>query len=338
MCQTAIQRPRTDDRPLWDIFFALRGYPAVLIAHEMKLFQLLGEGSKTLNEVCRSLTIARRPAEALLAVSTSLGFIWFRDGKYSLTPIGEDYLLPSSPTYYGHYFDAFLQNSSFASLRDAVMNDRPQGRYSAQGNPFAAWHAEEAQSFTRAMHSASFASALAWPTHIDLSSNEMMLDIGGGSGAHAIGAVSTWPRLRAVILDKPAVCGIAKSFIERYELETRITTHSADFFSDAFPAADVHFYGMVFHDWPEAKCRLLARKSFDALQSGGRIIIHEMLFNDDRTGPFAAAAFNVDMLLGMPGEQYSGPQIVSMLSDARFVDIKVVPTFGYWSIVSGSKA
>jgi hypothetical protein len=62
-----------------------------------------------------------------------------------------------------------------------------------------------------------------------------------------------------------------------------------------------------------------------------------MLFNDDRTGPFAVAAFNVDMLVGMPGQQYSGRQISQMLADAGFTDIEAKPTFGYWSIVTGRK-
>jgi len=76
----------------------------------------------------------------------------------------------------------------------------------------------------------------------------------------------------------------------------RISTHSVDLFTDPYPQADLHFYGMVFHDWPPERCGFLARKSFESLPPGGRIVLQEMLFNDDRTGPFAVAAFNVDML------------------------------------------
>jgi hypothetical protein len=71
---------------------------------------------------------------------------------------------------------------------------------------------------------------------------------------------------------------------------------------------------------------------------GGRIIIHEMLFNDDGTGPFPVAAFNVDMLVAMPGQQYSGRELETMLREAGFTSIEVKPTFGYWSVVTGRKA
>jgi hypothetical protein len=62
-----------------------------------------------------------------------------------------------------------------------------------------------------------------------------------------------------------------------------------------------------------------------------------MLFNDDRTGPFPVAAFNVDMLIGMPGQQYSKRELSAMLKEAGFGKIEVKPTFGYWSVVTGVK-
>ena len=73
------------------------------------------------------------------------------------------------------------------------------------------------------------------------------------------------------------------------------------------------------------------------MPTGGRIIVHEMLFNNDRTGPFPVAAMNVTMLESMPGQQYSGREITQMLQEAGFINLEVKPTFGYWSIVTGVK-
>lgn len=94
---------------------------------------------------------------------------------------------------------------------------------------------------------------------------------------------------------------------------------------------------MVFHDWPPERCHFFARKSFESLPPGGRIVIHEMLFNDDRTGPFPVAAFNVDMLIAMPGQQYAKREVSAMLKEAGFRRIETKPTIGYWSIVTGVK-
>jgi hypothetical protein len=39
----------------------------------------------------------------------------------------------------------------------------------------------------------------------------------------------------------------------------------------------------------------------------------------------------------MPGQQYSGRELRSMLIEAGFRRVEVKPTFGYWSIVTGVK-
>ena len=49
---TEIRAPRMDDRPLLDVMLALYGYPAVLVANKLKLFDLLAEKPLTLQEVC----------------------------------------------------------------------------------------------------------------------------------------------------------------------------------------------------------------------------------------------------------------------------------------------
>jgi O-methyltransferase domain len=95
---------------------------------------------------------------------------------------------------------------------------------------------------------------------------------------------------------------------------------------------------MIYHDWALEKCRILTRKSFESLGSGGRIITHEMLYHDEKTGPFPVAAFNIDMPLWLEGtEQYSGCESFAMLTEAGFTGIEVKPTFGYWSIVTGRR-
>jgi len=99
--------------------------------------------------------------------------------------------------------------------------------------------------------------------------------------------VTVHPRLKAIVLDQPPICAVAREFAERYGVGDRISTHNANFFNDPYPKAELHFYRMIFHDWPPDRCNFFARKSFEHLPSGGRIVIHEMLFNDDRTGPFS---------------------------------------------------
>src|SRR5215211_8453944 len=126
---TAIRRPRTDYSVVHDIIFGLWGYPAVLVAHDLHVFPLLAEAPRTLHELCEALHLTPRPARALLAVCTSLGLVQIYDGRYALTALSEDYLLDSSPTYFGGMFDMMIANNtvwSFESVKQAVLTDTAQ--------------------------------------------------------------------------------------------------------------------------------------------------------------------------------------------------------------------
>jgi hypothetical protein len=335
-----IRRPRTDDRLLLDIDAGIWAGLAVLVAHDLKLFPLLAEKPRTLSEVGEALKIAYRPAAALLMVCAAAGLVQVGGGCYRLTPLAEDYLLKSSPTYLGGLLDFEVANSSllsFESVKKAILTDAPQAY--GGGDIFQS-HAEQAalaQAFTRVMHSCSMAPALAWPEALDLSGYRVMLDVGGGSGAHSIGATLKWPTLQAIVLDLAPVCDVAEEFIARHGLQSRIKTQVGDMWNDPFPPSDLHFYSWIYHDWAPKKGRFLARKSFESLESGGRLILHEMLCNDDKTGPATVAGENVAMLVWTEGQEYSGHELSAMLSEAGFTDIEVKPTFVYWSIVTGRK-
>jgi len=337
----AIHRPQTDDRPLWDVVFGVYGYPAILLAHKLKLFPLLADNPRTLAEICDALKMPGRPAAALVTAATALGFLSLEDDRYMLTPLSEQYLLDRSPTYFGGELDLTIALSSvwsLESLEKAVLTDTPQiyggGREMFKSHKE---QAELARTFTRAMHSTSMGPALAWPEVLDLAGHHRLLDIGGGSGAHCIGAALRWSALHAVVFDTPPVCEVAEEFIARQGLQDRIRTQVGDMWQDPFPPADLHFYSQIYHDWPPEKCRFLTQKSFASLEPGGRIILHEMLYHDDKRGPFPVAAFNIIMLLATEGQQYSGAELGAMLGEAGFTDIEVKPTFGYWSIVTGRK-
>ena len=337
-----LEQPLADEGKIWDIInVGCVGYGSFLVAHELGLFSLLADQPQTLAEICQTLQIKRRAAEALVLMNVSLGLLQINNGAYTLTQLAKDYLLENSPTYIGGFLDLHIANFevfSFNSIKQAVLtNTSPL--YS--GKKIFQAHEEQvarARSFTKAMHDHSMAAALAWSQALDLSKYRRMLDIGGGSGAHSIGAVLRWADLQATILELPIVCDIAQEYVAQYDLQNRIATQSSDMWNDPFPPADLHIYGDIYHDWLPEKGRFLTHKSFESLKPGGRIIIHEMLYdNEQKLGAPAVAAYNMAMLLWTEGQQYSGTQLSTMLSEAGFADIEVIPTSGYWGIVTGCK-
>lgn len=333
-----IPKPRTDERQIWDMYAGKFTHMSLLVAHDLELFPLLATKKLTLAEVGESLKINCRGAEALLIMLVSMGLLQVQDGYYLLTSLAEDYLLEDSPAYFGGFLDLEIQddqeveNLKKALLANSSSVDSGENTFQSDENDLAL-----DRTFTSAMHSHSMGAALAWPELIDLSGNRLLLDIGGGSGAHTIGATLKWSNLQAVVLDLATVCEVAQEFITRYDLQSRIKTHASNMFSEPFPSADIHFYGSIYHNWLPEKGRFLAQKSFESLEPGGRIIVHEMLFNEQKTSPLVVAAANIIMFLAMESQQYSGLELSMMLKSAGFTEIEVKPTFGYWSIVTGRK-
>lgn len=336
-------QPQTDGTLVWDTIVGLHSYPTVLLAHELKLFPLLAQTPCTLLEICQNLNLAPRAGSSVLSICASLGFIELQNGYYSLTPVAQEYLLETSPTSFCGWLDLMIANASsfsYEGIKKSILTNAP---VVYEGDSLYEVHEqaekdEQTRRFTRAMHSASVAPALAWPKTLDLSKYKHLLDIAGGSGAHSIGATLNWPHLKATIFDIAPVCEVAQEYIAQHGLQGRIDTQVGNMWNDPFPRANLHFYSLIYHNYDLEKNRFLTQKSFEDLEPGGRLIIHQWLFNNERTGPLSTAAYNIMMMLWCAGgQEYSGLELTRMLAETGFVNIEIKPTFGYWSIVTGHK-
>jgi acetylserotonin N-methyltransferase len=100
---------------------------------------------------------------------------------------------------------------------------------------------------------------------------------------------------------------------------------------------DALFFSNIWHDWNVRTCQWLAARAFEALPSGGRILLHEMLLDDDGNGPVTAASFSMLMLLATQGQQFTFGELKGMLEGAGFARIDATATHPYYSVVTGHK-
>lgn len=337
-----ITMPRSDDKPLWDVLLGVFGLQALFISHKLGIFEAIGKRPLTQSQLCEEFDLERRTSQVLISTATSLGFLRCIEDYYTLTPLSEDYLLESSPTYFGHYWDLLIDNHEVFSL-EALTSAITENKSKAYGGEdIYQTHRDEdetrkVRSFTRAMHSISIPPAIAWTRSIDLSRYRNMLDIGGGSGAHSLIASQHYSNLSATVFDLPTVCTVTEEFIDQQLGYGHVSIHPADMWEDPFPDADLHFYSHIYHGWSPEKCKFLTEKSFNSMPSNGRIVIHEFLYNEKKTRPFSTAAMSMLMLGWGEGEQYSDKEICGFLEEAGFKDLETKPTFGHYSIVTGVK-
>jgi acetylserotonin N-methyltransferase len=139
-------------------------------------------------------------------------------------------------------------------------------------------------------------------------------------------------------MELPAMCERAQQYIAGAGVADRVDTRTVDMFREAWPKGyDAVFFSNIFHDWSAETNAALSKSAFDALPAGGRIYLHEMLIADDGSGPLAAASFAVMMLVGTKGRQYSFRELAGFLEGAGFNDVRMTPSYGYYSLVSARK-
>jgi hypothetical protein len=139
-------------------------------------------------------------------------------------------------------------------------------------------------------------------------------------------------------MDLPAMCAIIPEYANPAGVADRVATATVDMFRKPWPRGhDAVLFSNIFHDWNLATCASLAGKAYDALPSGGRIYLHEMLLDDSGAGPASAACFSVVMLFGTEGRQYSGLELRTLLRGAGFGEPQITPTSPYYSLVCAQK-
>jgi hypothetical protein len=153
------------------------------------------------------------------------------------------------------------------------------------------------------------------------------------------------PGLRAIILDLPEVCQVAKSFIEESDApKDKVLTYACNMFNDPFPSHADPLYGyqavllsQVLHDWDDRTCKHLCQKIFDSLPSKGVILIHEALLNEDGNGPLTTALLSFDMFLTSQGKQFTFNELKEILEKCGFSSVQCTKSYGLFSILYAIK-
>jgi hypothetical protein len=196
-------------------------------------------------------------------VGVSLGLIQVHDGRYGRAPLAAEHLLDSSPTYCGGLLDLWITHAallSCESVKRVLLTDAPQPYGEGEMFQSHAVQADLARACTWAMQSHSRGPALVWPDTLDLSGHQLLLDVGGGSGTHGIGATRRWPYLHGIVFDMAPVCDVAQECLTHAGLQRDSQTQGDDMGHAPCPAAALPFEGQLSHAWPAETWQVLTRK------------------------------------------------------------------------------
>lgn len=322
--------PAVSPVPLMQLATGFWAFKTLAAAHELDLFtRLSGTGGTTSAELAETLGIDHRPAEMLLTGCAALGLLEKDGGTYIDSALADDYLVRGKPYYFGGFVQMLDKRlyPGWGRLTEAIRTNRPTTwDPDRQTSLFEGEDPDMLAVFWEAMHSLSTFTARSLGEAVDLSAFSRLLDVGGGSGAYDIELCRLYPNLRATVYDLPFVADIAAGKVKDAALTDRIDTVGGDFFADsAFPSGhDAVLLSMIMHDWGEEHDRAILTKCWEALPSGGVVIISELLVNDEKTGPPSAALMSLNMLIEAEGRNYTPSEYGGWLRDVGFRDIRTV--------------
>ncbi len=341
--------PTNDDSVIWDIWLSQFRLPVVNVNVEVGTFKALSDESLTAAELAARLGVDARALTMHLAALCSMGLIEKRLGQWRATHLARRWLHPDGTGYWGHFTRQIDLNETLRArlLESLRTGKRPGESHQGPGDVTPRrpeWERgtmsqKAAEGIANFMHAHSQAPALGAAAQAVFGELASLLDVGCGSGVYGIEIARAHPRLKVVLMDLKEMAAEAQKYIARAGMGRQVTTAGVNMFTEQWPRGhDGHFFSNVFHDWSDETCRLLARRSFEALPSGGRIFLNEILMDDDCTGPFPAAAFSLLMLVGTLGKQYSLAEFRDILGSAGFTAVEAVRTGGgYYSLVSARK-
>lgn len=334
--------PTTDDRAIWDMWESQYRLPVATVADEVGTFRALGDRPMDAAELAAHLQVDERALTIHLGALAACDLVEKRDGKWRATPAARTWLHPEAEGYWGGFLLRFRDtNPLHAQLLETLRTGRRPAGATTGAPEWERGHMsrEAAERIASFMHAHSMAPARGAAAQGVFGYVRRLMDVGCGSGVYGIEIAKAHPHLEVTLMDLEAMSLEAGKFVAAAGMEGRIATAPVNMFEDDWPTGhDAHFFANVFHDWSEETNGLLARKSFAALPSGGRIFLSEVLMDDDGTGPWHAAAFSLMMLAGTLGKQYSLPEFRQILEQAGFTQVEAVRTGGgYYSLVSAIK-
>lgn len=331
--------PVTPDR-LMQFAFAFAPPLMIEAAIDHQIFDILDEGTKTIDQLSQITGASVRGLRVLLNALVALDFL-HKDAtqQYSLTPESAAFLVSTKPSFQGGLFRHASHDlvPKWLGLTEIVQTGKPPSAINQE-----AAGAEFFQQFVNDIFPLSYPAAKILAEVLNVAHAEQpfgVLDLAAGSGVWGITIAQQSPQVQVTAIDWANVIPVTQQNADRFGLSDRFSTIAGDLLSVDFGTGyQLATLGHIIHSEGETRSRQLLHKVFAALASGGTIAIAEWLMNQDRTGPINAAIFAVNMLVNTEvGDTYSFAEISSWLTEAGFTDARTLAAPGPSPLILATK-
>jgi hypothetical protein len=316
---------------------------ALLSAVELGLFTELAMHPENLETISARLGLHPRSARDFMDTMVALKFLERKDGTYYNTPSTDLFLDKRKPSYIGGILEMANQrlfkhwNNLTVALRTGEQQN--ETRYGGE-NPFHSLYADpqRLRVFLNAMTGISRRANVLIAKQFPWKQYSSAVDVGTAQGDLISQVALANPHIAGIGFDLPEVGPIFEDNVTAHGLASRVSFHPGSFFDSPIPKADVVMMGHILHDWDLEQKKMLIGKAYDAIPSGGALIVYESIIDDDRSENAFGLLMSLNMLIETPGGfDYTAADCAGWMKEAGFRETRVEHLVGPESMVVGIK-
>jgi ubiquinone/menaquinone biosynthesis C-methylase UbiE len=303
-----------------------------------RVFDVLSDGPKTLEQIAAATDASERGLKALLGALVGIGLLGRKGNRYQLPPDVAAFLVTTKPSFMG---GLFLHSSThlvphWLRLTEIVRTGKPASRANdaTEGSEFFAQFVEDI--FNMSYVSAKVAAAaLVKKAKRPVS----VLDIAAGSGVWGIAMAEESPQVRVTAVDWAGVIPVTKRVAAKHDVGDRFSYVAGDILeADLGHEHQVATLGHILHSEGAERSQKLLERVFAALASGGSIVIAEFTPDEDRRGPATPLIFGVNMLVNTDhGDVFTLGEIKAWLKAAGYRKVRQLKAAGPSPLILADK-
>ncbi|MEI7768804.1 MAG: C-20 methyltransferase BchU [Chloroflexales bacterium] len=254
---------------------------AVKAAFDLGLFEVMSGGERALDDIAAATGSMPDRLVKFLTTLKEIGLTRQGEGTWALTPFAEQFFTDAehhrnlTMVPFVDYISGLVQ-SFYVNMADVV-----RGKMDFTSLIPYPPRTREDNVFYETIHR----SNLHFPIRLlreraSLDGISHLLDVGGGIGDIASALCERFPALNVKLINLPSALDLVSENVAARGLAERITPVAVDMYREPYPQSEAVLFGRILYPMNAQFCTMLLKKAYDALGSGGRVLILDMIISD----------------------------------------------------------
>jgi len=259
-------------------------YAFFIASIKMDVFKKIKGKMVTINQFSKILKIPLSSTRAMTQNLSNMDLLKFEDGKIFNSDLSEEYLTDDEITK-----KLMIWLSAYSptpeKLISIIRNPPPQPWYSIKEQKQSLFDRFRKKHMNASFYTEPHDLRIRWGKELadkyDFSKHTRLLDLGGACGGWTVGVLEKFPKLEAMIFERPEVVKFTDTMLHTHRnVRKRIKVISGDFFMDILPGScDVVLIANILHDWSIKECQMILQNVIASVNSGTAILINEFYFD-----------------------------------------------------------